>query len=184
MFKIDYKKLNNDTNKDIIIITINDSFINKTDYNYILNYIKSQFEYIDTIEYETFFDKLFDKIYITFTNNPSNVLDFINDVLKITKKVEFNGLNIYEKAYIDKYYNNNQNTILEKSVHIPLQRAEDDIKEYVEFCKEDDYITIDNNTHEEYTDKDETKCPECGNQLNFCEGCMTCPTCGWSKCSL
>lgn len=27
------------------------------------------------------------------------------------------------------------------------------------------------------------KCPECGSELGMVEGCMTCPNCGWSKCS-
>lgn len=27
------------------------------------------------------------------------------------------------------------------------------------------------------------KCPECGSGLGMVEGCMTCPNCGWSKCS-
>ncbi|HPL95262.1 MAG TPA: vitamin B12-dependent ribonucleotide reductase [bacterium] len=28
------------------------------------------------------------------------------------------------------------------------------------------------------------KCPECGQQMEIKEGCMTCPVCGWGKCSL
>src|SRR4030042_1272895 len=27
-------------------------------------------------------------------------------------------------------------------------------------------------------------CPECGQQMEIKEGCMTCPVCGWGKCSL
>lgn len=27
------------------------------------------------------------------------------------------------------------------------------------------------------------KCPKCGEELNMSEGCMTCPSCGYSKCS-
>jgi ribonucleoside-diphosphate reductase alpha chain len=26
------------------------------------------------------------------------------------------------------------------------------------------------------------KCPECGNELVFVEGCKSCPQCGFSKC--
>ena len=26
------------------------------------------------------------------------------------------------------------------------------------------------------------KCPDCGNELQLAEGCVTCPECGWSKC--
>jgi ribonucleoside-diphosphate reductase alpha chain len=26
-------------------------------------------------------------------------------------------------------------------------------------------------------------CPECGNGLVYLEGCVSCTTCGWSKCS-
>jgi ribonucleoside-diphosphate reductase alpha chain len=26
-------------------------------------------------------------------------------------------------------------------------------------------------------------CPSCGNGLVYLEGCVSCPTCGWSKCS-
>jgi ribonucleotide reductase alpha subunit len=28
------------------------------------------------------------------------------------------------------------------------------------------------------------KCPECGQMMEIKEGCMTCPVCGWGKCSL
>jgi hypothetical protein len=28
-----------------------------------------------------------------------------------------------------------------------------------------------------------THCPECGQELQFKEGCMCCPVCGWGKCS-
>jgi ribonucleoside-diphosphate reductase alpha chain len=30
----------------------------------------------------------------------------------------------------------------------------------------------------------EEKCPECGQKMEIKEGCMTCPVCGWGKCSL
>ncbi|NJJ36517.1 adenosylcobalamin-dependent ribonucleoside-diphosphate reductase [Clostridioides difficile] len=29
----------------------------------------------------------------------------------------------------------------------------------------------------------EPKCPECGLEIHMMEGCMTCPSCGWSKCN-
>ncbi len=31
---------------------------------------------------------------------------------------------------------------------------------------------------------DKTKCPECGTRMEIKEGCKTCPSCGWSACSL
>jgi len=30
--------------------------------------------------------------------------------------------------------------------------------------------------------KDKSKCPECGEPLIFEGGCMTCKSCGWTKC--
>ena len=27
-------------------------------------------------------------------------------------------------------------------------------------------------------------CPECGGQTQFADGCVSCPNCGWSKCSM
>lgn len=33
-----------------------------------------------------------------------------------------------------------------------------------------------------YEEKD--ACPDCGNtSLNYTNGCVTCPKCGWSKCN-
>ena len=31
---------------------------------------------------------------------------------------------------------------------------------------------------------DKELCPECKQRMQVQEGCMTCPACGWSKCSL
>lgn len=60
---------------------------------------------------------------------------------------------------------------------------------YEELQKElkNNKVNIVNNEHHsesnEKVDSDKPKCPKCGETLNMTEGCMTCPSCGYSKCS-
>jgi ribonucleoside-diphosphate reductase alpha chain len=35
---------------------------------------------------------------------------------------------------------------------------------------------------EKVLSKSHAVCPECGSELTFKEGCLTCNQCGWSKC--
>lgn len=39
------------------------------------------------------------------------------------------------------------------------------------------------NFKNQQNDKGNPKCPKCGETLNMSEGCMTCPSCGYSKCN-
>ena len=38
-------------------------------------------------------------------------------------------------------------------------------------------------TQEQEGNIESPKCPKCGEPIQMVEGCMTCPSCGYSKCS-
>lgn len=58
----------------------------------------------------------------------------------------------------------------------PCDCDEETLKEY------ENIVSTDKSTKD--TADDEHICPECGNLLEFREGCVSCPNCAWSKCSL
>lgn len=59
-------------------------------------------------------------------------------------------------------------------VYIPKRCAED----FYNFIESGEQINKINSIQSKAT------CPECGGMLNFCEGCKTCASCGWSACSI
>lgn len=38
-------------------------------------------------------------------------------------------------------------------------------------------------TSSSFTEVENPKCPKCGEELSMVEGCMSCPSCGYSKCN-
>ena len=47
-----------------------------------------------------------------------------------------------------------------------------------------DFIESGDNIEKINIIQSKTSCPQCGGVLSFCEGCKTCPGCGWSACSV
>lgn len=51
-----------------------------------------------------------------------------------------------------------------------------------------DFVQNENQTENDYADADKplgngfALCPDCGNTIEHIEGCLKCPSCGWSKC--
>lgn len=53
---------------------------------------------------------------------------------------------------------------------------------YRDKSREEQILNIEVSDEQEFIE-DENKCPKCEGKMNAVEGCMTCPNCGYSKCS-
>lgn len=63
-----------------------------------------------------------------------------------------------------------------------LKEMYDELQKELGISSNKHFDAHDQQIHTE-THSDNPKCPKCGEELNMVEGCMTCPSCGYSKCN-
>lgn len=58
-----------------------------------------------------------------------------------------------------------------------------ELQQELKIAKDKPHIPIKTSEETNKSENDKPKCPKCGEGLNMTEGCMTCPSCGYSKCN-
>jgi len=114
----------------------------------------------------------------------------IKNVFKIAQEIDWQW-HIKMQAAWQKY----TDTAVSKTINMPNEATVEEVKEayrmawelgckgvtvYRDGCREKQVLNLGNRQEA----RGNSVCGECGENLNYEGGCVTCPNCGWSKCAL